>query len=455
MATTTAPIVSLQTPKDVSLGEIEEELAKIWQGYNAGNEDGSFPAATRAATFSLIIYEPEETQQLLSAMRFYSGPVDGITGPRTKAALKAAQTTYGLPVTGKADRVTLERLRQEFELQQQDGGTRLGVQSLNTAVGVGMADAIANQNPCRIVALCPMAGSDEGVTAQVSAYCPVQKQSRSSLICGEYITLQGTSEALERVGEMVSSLVIPELPRFLWWKATPDVTQPLFRSLVDSSTCTIIDSSGFLEPETDLLKVYSLLEQGTNVADLNWRRLAAWQELTAEAFDPPERRVALKEVDRVTLDYEKGNPAQAVMFLGWLASRLNWQPVSYTKEEGNADYDIGHVKFLTEDNRPVHAELAGIPVADSGDVEGDLVGVRLMSTNDKADCCTILCSETTGCMRMEAGGSAQSCSIRQVTSLTDQEAEDLLSQQLQRWGREMLYEESMTVTAQILKLANQ
>jgi len=453
MATTTAPIVSLQTPKDVSLVEIEGELAKIWQSYNAGNEDGSFPAATRAATFSLIIYEPEETQQLLSVLGFYSGPVDGITGPRTKTALKAAQTTYKLKVTGKADQATLERLRQEFAQQQTaDDTTRSTVQPLNNAVGVGIADAIASQNPCRIVALCPMAGIDEGVTAEVSAYCPVQKQSRSSLICGEYITLKGTSEALERVGGMVATLVIPELPRFLWWKATPDVTQGLFRSLIDSATCTIIDSSGFLEADIDLLKVYDLLEQGTNVADLNWRRLAAWQELTAEAFDPPERRVALKEVDKVTLDYEKGNPAQALMFLGWLASRLQWQPVSYTKED-NQDYDISHVKFLTTDNRPVHAELAGIPVVDTGDVDGDLVGVRLMSTNDKADCCTILCSETTGCMRMEAGGSAQSCSIRQVTSLTDQEAEDLLSQQLQRWGREMLYEESMLVTAQILKLA--
>jgi glucose-6-phosphate dehydrogenase assembly protein OpcA len=454
MATTTAPIVSLQSPKDVSLGEIEGELAKIWQSYNAGNEDGSFPVATRAATFSLVIYEPEETQQLLSVLGFYSGPVDGITGPRTKAAVKAAQTAYGLPVTGKADAATIERLRQAF-LQQQavEDSARSTVQPLNTSMGVGMADAIASQNPCRIVALCPMAGMDQGVTAQVSAYCPVQKQSRSSLICGEYITLQGTTEALERVGDMVAALVIPELPQFLWWKATPDVTQPLFQTLTSLATCTILDSSGFVEPEADLLKVYDLLQQGTNVADLNWRRLAAWQELTAEAFDPPERRVALKEVDQVTIDYEKGNISQAIMFLGWLASRLSWQPVSYTKEGGEGDYDIGRVKFLAADNRPIHAELAGVPVGDVGDVEGDLIGLRLMSTNEKADCCTILCSETTGCMRMEAGGSAQSCSIRQVTSLTDQEAEDLLSQQLQRWGREMLYEESMMVTAQILQLA--
>jgi glucose-6-phosphate dehydrogenase assembly protein OpcA len=39
-----------------------------------------------------------------------------------------------------------------------------------------------------------------------------------------------------------------------------------------------------------------------------------------------------------------------------------------------------------------------------------------------------------------------------VTPLFDQKTEQLLSQQLQRWGREVLYEESLAVTAEILKL---
>jgi glucose-6-phosphate dehydrogenase assembly protein OpcA len=55
-------------------------------------------------------------------------------------------------------------------------------------------------------------------------------------------------------------------------------------------------------------------------------------------------------------------------------------------------------------------------------------------------------------MRMEAGGTAQSCQTEQVTALSDQKAEFLLSQQLQRWGREMLYEESLAVAVQILQL---
>ncbi len=449
MATQSAPIVSLQAPKDVSLSEIEAELSKIWQSYGI--------SATRATTFSLIVYEPEETQQLLTTLRFYSGPIDGIPGPRTEVALREAQKAYKLPVTGKATPETLAKLREEVAKNCGNGALDGGNSTNGTSYALDtksptVADAIASRNPCRIIALCPVAGVDEGVTVQVSAYCPIQKQSSTTLVCCEYITLKGTVAALERVGGMITALLIGDLPKFLWWKATPDPNNSLFKRLATVCNSVIVDSSQFNETEANLVSLQELLKAGTPVADLNWRRLSAWQELTAEAFDPPERRAALSEVDRVTIDYEKGNPAQALMFLGWLASRLQWHPVSYHHEGG--DYDIKRIHFVTEEQRQVEAELAAIPTATSaGEVPGDLIDLRLSSTNLAADCCTVLCSETTGCMRMEAGGGAQSCRFEHVSPLSDQKAEDLLSQQLQRWGSDALYEESLAVTDQILQLS--
>jgi len=450
------PIVSLQAPKDVSLTEIEAELSKIWQSYGVASDNEGLPVATRATTFSLIVYEPEETQQLLSTLGFYSGPIDGIPGPRTAAALREAQKAYGLSVTGKVNPQILDKLREELakrrgDATNGDAGTSSIFYALD-AKSPTIADAIASRNPCRIVALCPVVGEDEGVTAQVSAYCPIQKQSSNTLVCCEYITLKGSVTALERVGGMFSALLIGGLPKFLWWKATPDPNNGLFKRLAAVCNSVIVDSSGFSETETDLLRVQELIEGDTPVADLNWRRLAAWQELTAEAFDPPQRRAALKEVDRVTLDYQKGNPAQALMFLGWLASRLQWRPTHLEQEGG--DYNLKRIQFVAEDQRQIEAELAEIPTSDAGELRGDLVALRLNSTNLEADCCTVLCSETGGCMRMEAGGGAQSCRFQQVTSPADQNPELLLSQQLQRWGQEALYEESLAVTAQILRLGN-
>jgi glucose-6-phosphate dehydrogenase assembly protein OpcA len=58
-------------------------------------------------------------------------------------------------------------------------------------------------------------------------------------------------------------------------------------------------------------------------------------------------------------------------------------------------------------------------------------------------------------MRMETHGGAQSAGLFQhVGSLSEQKAEALLSQQVQRWGREALFEESLAVIGKTLKLGN-
>lgn len=450
VTTTSSPIVSLQAPKDVSIEEIEAELRSLWTSV----EDAS---ASRAATFTLVVYEPDGTQQLLAALGFYTGPIDGITGPRNEAAITAAQKAYSMEITGKSSPELLARLQTEYaQAKTQD---QLSTENQASSIQYSpdsqgaIADSIASENPCRIIALVPSLGQDEGVQAQVSAYCPVNKKSKDTLICCEYITLSGTAEALERIGGVITELTIGDLPKFLWWKATPIIDHPLFQRLINYCDNTIVDSSVFNDPEADLDCVSKMIQQDVPLADINWRRLGAWQELTAEAFDPPERRAAIYEVDQVTIDYQQGNQTQALMFLGWLASRLNWTPVEYNHEGG--DYDISRVKLISDrDQRTIEAELAAIPTADNKEVPGDLISLRLSSTNLDADCCTVLCSSTTGCMRMEAGGGAQSCYIQQVAPLFDQNTEDLLGQQLQRWGREVLYEESMAVTAKILELSH-
>jgi len=438
----TTPLVALQRPKDISLDEIEAELSAIWHSQNGGNS-----AATRASTFSMVVYEPEEFQQLLGVLGFYKGPIEGLIGPQTKEAIALAQRAYGFKETGRFDPQTLAKLREEVAKLSPE---QIRINNPDFR-GTGVSEAIAAQNPCRIITLCPTWGLDEGVTAQVSAYCPVHKTG-SNLICSEYITLRGTKQALNRVGELVKSLMIPDLPKFVWWKATPNPDQELFKQMVESCNCIVMDSSYFIEPESEFLKIQMLIESGTYVADLNWHRLAPWQEITAATFDPPERRMSLGEIDEVAIDYEKGNDSQALMFLSWFASRLGWQPIAFTQDDDDL-YEIKRITFTGPNGKEIKAELAAIPISDPGEIQGDLVGLRLGSSNPSANCATILCSETAGCMRMESGGGAQATvRTEQVTSTNDQKAELLLTQQLQRWGRDVLYEESLALAVQALKL---
>lgn len=448
MAKTVAPVVPLLNPKEVSLNEIQLELNQLWQKQTT-DSDGDRPAAARASTFSLLVYEPNEAQKLLAKVGFYSGPLDGIFGPRMKIALNEAQAKYGLPKASYATPELIQALKED-PLGRSDTEAQSSSAFSRDKEGSGIADVIASQNPCRVVSLFPVQANNDEISAQVAAYCPVQKKKINNLICCEYITLSGTDPALSNITTLIQSLLINNLPKFLWWKSSPDGQNDLLHKLTASCNAVIFDSSGFSNAIDGLKKMSDLVQQGINIADLNWKRLSAWQELCAEAFDPPSRRDALLDVDRVTIDYEAGNPAQAFLYLGWLASRMQWRPTQIIQEDDM--YDIYKVTFVDLNQREIEAELAALPVADTGEVSGDMIDLKLASTNLEADCCTVLCSQTTGCMRMEAGGGAQSCRVQQVTPMVDQKPEMLLSQHLQRWGRDVLFEESLAVTNSILEL---
>jgi glucose-6-phosphate dehydrogenase assembly protein OpcA len=270
------------------------------------------------------------------------------------------------------------------------------------------------------------------------------------MVCCEYIMLKGAESALTGSSTLIESLIKPELPSFLWWKGEPDFDQALFQQLIKACTVLIVDSSRFVsDPEVNLAKLDQIRAMGIQVADLNWRRLAPWQELTAEAFDAPERLQSLLEVDRVTLHHEKGNRTQALLYLGWLASRLNWQ-INRVVHEGG-ELDTQRIFFTGSEGQAIEADLLSIDDRNPGLVVGDLLDLRLTSTNPEANCCMILCSETTGCMRMEAQGGAESCWVNQVTPVADEQAETLLSEQLRTTMRDLLFEESLTIAAQIVQ----
>jgi glucose-6-phosphate dehydrogenase assembly protein OpcA len=450
MSTQSPPVVSLRSPMDVSVADIEHELGQIWKDYQPESLTQDAIVATQATTFTLMVYEPEPTQHMLSVLGFYNGPIDGIFGPAQVKAIRAAQLAYRVAVTGKLDRETMGKIQAAYheKIATTQDTHALAVEKDVDNRGYVVTDAIANTNPRRIVTVCPVMSEDTGVTAQVSVYCPMKKQYLNTLVGSEYVTLRATPDALDRNGESIANLAVPEFPQFLWWKDTPTPTKPLFLQLAARAHSVIFDSAEFETSEAELLQLHEILDRGTPVIDLNWRRIAGWQELTAEAFDPPARRKDITEIDRVDVNYEAGNPAQALMFLGWLSSRLQWQPVSYKHTGG--DYDLREVDFVAPDGRKIHTELAGMPTANIGEIPGDLMGVRLNSTNPKANCITVLCSEVAGCMQMEMRGGTQTARVEEVSSLSERNAEDLLAEYLQRWGRDLLYEQTMTVVAQIL-----
>jgi hypothetical protein len=61
----------------------------------------------------LEIYEVMEIQTRLKAIGLYPGPLDGVAGALTKAAIKRYEASRDQPQSGKLDRELLKQLRQE------------------------------------------------------------------------------------------------------------------------------------------------------------------------------------------------------------------------------------------------------------------------------------------------------------------------------------------------------
>jgi glucose-6-phosphate dehydrogenase assembly protein OpcA len=430
------PMARLLPSKPVDVQAIGAALEQLWQD-NANN-------AIRANTFSLIVYEPAPIQQLLTALGFYDGPIDGINGPLTQEALAKSQEAYDLQITGKANEVTFAKLQEAFLAASKQNITPTAAEQNYRA-----ADAIAQAGPCRIVTLCAIAGAE--LKAEISAYCPIQRQQQNKMLCCEYVTLSGDPHSLEANREIIQGLLVPNLPQYLWWKGSPKVEMELFQTIGSQVPHVILDSATFTESTEDLQLVAKLLkEQHFPIGDINWQRISPWQELTAATFDPPDRRTAVMEIDAVEVNFERGSSAQAWLYLAWLAGRLGWEPIGHRYTGG--DYRLREIQFRNAAGQPVMAELASMPVANVGEVVGDLMGIKLSSSNPTANCNTILCSETEGCMRMETGGKAQTGLVEQVNSLADQNAEQLVTNYFNRSNRDWLYEDTMILLGKMLAL---
>ena len=106
--------------------------------------------------------------------------------------------------------------------------------------------------------------------------------------------------------------------------------------------------------------------QNAYVVDLAWLRSTPWRERIAAAFDPPVERSRLGSIASVTVRHRDDSLAAAVLFCGWMSSRLGWKPESlghvsgtYT---GHARAKRQEVKICLESANQNAPGLAGVTI---------------------------------------------------------------------------------------------
>jgi glucose-6-phosphate dehydrogenase assembly protein OpcA len=137
------------------------------------------------------------------------------------------------------------------------------------------------------------------------------------------VRLEGPDDT-DALANMVASLLLPDLPVFLFWLAPPTFDRPVFRKLCGLASRVVTDSTRY--PET--LDRLPALGAGDDqvVTDLAWTKITGWREVVAALFDPPAHAAMLASLKKVAIQHVAGSDAQARLLAGWLGSCTGRKP---------------------------------------------------------------------------------------------------------------------------------
>ena len=147
----------------------------------------------------------------------------------------------------------------------------------------------------------------------------------------EQIEIDIGEHHLKALDTIVDPLLVPDLATVVW---APHAHAEAVDSLRRLMQVVLVDSQDEPDVRAALERAVELCESAY-VVDLAWLRSTPWRERVAAAFDPPALRRGLGEISEVTVRHRADSLAAALLFCGWLSSRLGWRPGSFAEGGGN------------------------------------------------------------------------------------------------------------------------
>ena len=178
----------------------------------------------------------------------------------------------------------------------------------------------------------------------------------------ERVDIQMGPERLPGLRTIVDAVVISEVITVVW---APHGHDEAVDALLGLAHVILTDSVVEPDPRAALGRVASLRDSAY-VVDLAWLRSTPWRERVAATFDPPQWRPELGRIKSVTVRHSSDSAAAALLFCGWLASRLGWDPGSMVARgdclEGRARGRRQEVALRLEPVRLDVPGLAGVTI---------------------------------------------------------------------------------------------
>jgi glucose-6-phosphate dehydrogenase assembly protein OpcA len=246
---------------------------------------------------------------------------------------------------------------------------------------------LAMQHPSRAIVVLADRGVRERAESRIEMFCQLSVADGARQVNYEQILVRARGDTEDRIASAVIPLLVPDLPVFLWWTGTPPTSGRSFGDLVGLADRLIVDSADAARPEVLLPSLARLSAQAHGLfglTDLNWTRLTPWRQIVTSFFDVPSWRAFLGNITglrvgfAVDMDGRDIHPSQALLFVGWLASRLGWRPL-----ETLAPSEAGGLLFAIARPDGARIMVRVRPRFERGMEEGDLSGIRLQATSGR------------------------------------------------------------------------
>ncbi|HYP01992.1 MAG TPA: glucose-6-phosphate dehydrogenase assembly protein OpcA, partial [Pyrinomonadaceae bacterium] len=315
-----------------------------------------------------------------------------------------------------------------------------------------LLDEVTARTPCRaLVLIADRISTEPKLEAYVSTRC--QAVSRGSKqVCGEQITIEAGGAQVETAASAIEPLVVPDVPVFLWWRDIPHEDDKLFTRLVELSDRVVLDSLVFDHPHYDMRRLAALIKERRQymlVSDVNWGRLTSWRNLIAGFWDVADYRPQLDAIDNVIIEYDPPDAAsgevaaQALLVVGWLASRLKWQPTGESRREGASTHWT-----MRAGERTLKVELRA--TADRQGSDGLIATLTLKAESGGAEFYVGVNEEWT---KLET--SAKIGDVHTVGRVVSYEAKsegERLSRELSMLSRDAVYEQAVASVGQLMEV---
>ena len=236
---------------------------------------------------------------------------------------------------------------------------------------------LATHHPSRALVVIARPSEDESqIDASLAAHCHLA-QGMEQQVCCEEVTLHVSGRAALHLHSIIVPLLIPDLPVVVWWTGPLPDKSHLIEELCDVADHFIVDSSRFADQLGDLARIRGLASlHDCAIGDLNYERVRSWRDLVERHTGAAGLGDWLSSVKSAEIRYTglaQQTPAQAILFLAWLAVHCAWDLGSVSAQGSNR-------LTLRQDEREIPVYLE--PVKYEGIDRGWLVSIKLAFERD-------------------------------------------------------------------------